>query len=223
MNQVLADYDCSPQWVRLAWATLPIVILSGLYCLAYRYSAGDPATLVEAFSWGLINLAPWAAAIELGRHAQSRWHVVVTIILAFAISLALEAAFAWRAPDMFEVWRRVPALLLTITVLVALARFGELRKRRQAADAMPSTGMSFDWARAAGNYCELYLGMEAPRLVRSTIASLCAARAADAVRIHRSYVVSRDAILRIERNHILLKSGKRLPIGHAYRADLAAA
>lgn len=203
---------------RTALAMAAVVLLNALYCLAYRYSAGNPATLAEAFSWGAINLAPWVAAIELGRQLSRAWQSLLVTLAAGAISLLLGAAYAGELPDAFELVRRLPGAAATLALLGGF----EFYRRRRSANprpepTAPASRAACDWARAAGNYVELHSIGCRPQLARSTLARIIAANGPALIQIHRSIAVSPGSIAAIERGHVKLLDGTRLPIGNAYR------
>lgn len=207
---------------RLLAAMAAVTALNAAYCLAYRYSVGNPATLAEAFSWGAINLAPWVAAIEIGR-TRARWSMRLAVAVScLFVSLLLGAAYAGAWPDLHEVVRRLPGFLFSICAIWVFERF---------ASAKSSPGREFDnpedwavagcvYAKAAGNYVELVGPDSKPTLIRSTLSRFVASRGRRFVRIHRSYAVSPAAIHSVERAHVRLLDGSRLPIGHAYRSQL---
>lgn len=221
MEFILLRYHSLATAPRLMLAVSAAVLANAIYCLAYRYSLGDPATLAEAFSWGAINIAPWIAAIELSRHLSNAWQFLLAALLAGIASLLLGAAYAGEWPDMFDVVRRVPGAIATFSLLCAIEL---LRRRKLAAGPNPRTSQlavaRYDWARAAGNYVELHRAGQRPQLVRSTLARLIEQDDPGLVRIHRSIVVSPDAIQSVERSHVRLRDGTRLPIGNAHRAQL---
>ena len=226
---MLARYHQLPISLRLAIIVGATVIGSGLYCLAYRYSAGNPATIAEAFSWGVINLAPWAVAIEIGR-TMSNWRQTALVLAAAGLaSLGLGSMFDLQWPSSFELARRFPALLLAIIALVAIELYRRKRVVRNNAPD-PATqgepiaaGNVFHWARASGNYVELYAKGSQPKLVRSTLSEWIDQSKEDWVRIHRSYAVDRHNIVNVEKSSVLLRSGDRLPLGNAYRSKVSAA
>ncbi|MEP5936970.1 MAG: LytTR family DNA-binding domain-containing protein [Erythrobacter sp.] len=229
MIQLLARYHQMPILLRLSVIVFATVMGSGLYCLAYRYSAGNPATVPEAFSWGVINLTPWVIAIEIGR-GMSNWRQVgVLLVCAGLVSLALGAAFVQQLPDVFELARRIPAIVLAVTTLVAIELYRNNRAAQKDISGRaphsdpPAAHMDFDWARAAGNYVELYTTGSKPKLVRSTLSQWIDQSKDDWVRIHRSYAVERHNIANVDRSSVLLISGDRLPLGNAYRSKISAA
>ena len=206
---------------RTALAMAAVVLLNALYCLAYRYTAGNPATLAEAFSWGAINVAPWVAAIELGRHLSKLRHLVAITLAAGAISLLLGAAYTGELPGAFELVRRLPGAGATLALLGGF----EFYRRRRSANPQfeptaPASRVACDWARAAGNYVELHRLGHRPQLARSTLTQAVAASGRTLVQIHRSIAVAPASIASIERAHVKLLDGTRLPIGNTYRHQL---
>ncbi|WFL78887.1 LytTR family DNA-binding domain-containing protein [Altererythrobacter arenosus] len=223
MNALLIRYEGYDPLLRLVLAMGVAVILNALYCLAYTYSAGHPETLTEAFWWGVINIAPWIAAVELGRQVTRKLMVGLVILAAAAISLALGAMIGGELPDGFAIIRRIPGAAATIAVLAVLELWRSHRVSQQAAATTATAeSLSCDWARAAGNYVELHARGRKPRLVRTTLASLVDETDASLLRVHRSFAVAPDHIARVERAHVRLRDGTRIPIGNAFRAPLDA-
>lgn len=220
MQAWLIRYEHKPIAMRLLALTSTTVVVNGLYCLAYRYASGDPATILEALSWGAINLAPWIAAIEIGRHMRHARQIVPLMIGAAALSLLLGAAVRQELPDLFELLRRLPGLAFTLLALAAIELARRVRARQAQADERIAVQIACDWVRAAGNYVELHAAGRKPRLVRAGIGAVVTQQSPPLLRIHRSYAVAPAAIARIERNHVLTVDGLRLPIGDRYRAQL---
>lgn len=81
------------------------------------------------------------------------------------------------------------------------------------------------WLSASGNYVEVHCG-EASYLVRSTMQQLQRKLPADSfLRIHRSYIVNREAISQITGRssgggEVLLKNGQTLALSKKYRREL---
>lgn len=220
MHSALIRYHSFPVALRLLMISATAILLNGIYCLIYRYSSGDPATLWEAFSWGAINLAPWIAAIEIGRHLTRASHAALAIAAAAFASLLLGTAAQWELPDLFELVRRIPGIVFAILALatIELARRHRVRIEQPAATATVTNAC--DWVRAAGNYVELHGPGLKLRLVRASLHEFAEGHQPPLVRIHRSYAVSPASIARIERNHVRLECGLRLPIGDRYRDQL---
>jgi len=121
------------------------------------------------------------------------------------------------AEPLFELVRRIPALLLS-TALLAFGRI-PAAKVRETGD-LPLLPRQIDWVSAAGNYVELHVGGR-------TIVHRASLRAVEAklaqhnfVRIHRSTLVRRDAVARVRPNDLLLHDGTSLATGKRYRSTL---
>jgi hypothetical protein len=191
-----------------------------IYCIGYSAMNGQRETLASALGWAVVNIAPWLVAIELiKRHAHPRAMLVILVSAAVA-SVALGTLLGSELSG-FELWRRVPALLLC-AVIGAL--FLHLRRREAAAQTgpIPVPATRIEWVRAAGNYVELKIG-ERVILHRTTL------NAAERelgehgfVRIHRSILVRRDHIARIRGEDVVLRDGTHLKVGKRYRSALAA-
>lgn len=223
MNTALVRYEGSDPLLRLILVMVAAIILNAIYCLIYTYSAGHPSSLSEALSWGAINLAPWVAAVEIGRQLVRGWHIAGLICAAGCVSLVLGFVYTGQLPNNFELVRRVPGAALTLVLLGGLA-FYRKRKAAITQETIPTGGGTFpcDWARAAGNYVELHSQNGSPILLRSTLAGFVSRSDDRLTRIHRSFAVAPQAVDRIERAHVRLKDGTRLPIGNAYRDRLSA-
>lgn len=212
----------SPPSVRALLFSLFGVILTAIYCLAYNALSGSRESVLEALAWGIVNVAPWIAAAEMGRHLARWGQVAAVLAAAFLASLVLGGAFSGEVPGGFEWLRRLPGLL---AAGAAIAGLHALRRRaeRGSRAALPETAdwTACDWIRAAGNYLELHRRGQTPQLVRATLAAILERRGDAFVRIHRSFLVRRAAIERIDRDSVVLRCGKRLPLGSTYRADFA--
>lgn len=180
---------------------------------------GNPAGLVEAFSWGVINLAPWIAAVEIGRSVQSLTRVAVLLLAALLISLVLETAIHLEWPTAFDAVRRIPAALITVAALGVFRLIG-LERPHEDRRPVPIEGNCL-WARSSGNYVELHFPDGRSTLVRGTIKSIVDNADSRLVRIHRSFAISRDEVDRVERSNVKLKDGTRLPIGNSFREHLS--
>jgi DNA-binding LytR/AlgR family response regulator len=85
-------------------------------------------------------------------------------------------------------------------------------------------GAAIDWIGAAGNYVEVHCG-DRTLLCRLTMREVeVALDRAQFVRIHRSTIVRRDRVETVRGNasslDVVLRDGRRLRIGQAYRARL---
>ena len=224
MQTLLARYENSQLGVRLAWLILPAVLLNAGYCIAYSYYSGHSESVSEAVLWGVINIAPWIAAIELGRHLRGIWPQALLIAGAVMISLGIEAAYMLQPPSAFDLVRRIPGAGGVALALAGLALYRGAQARKSALPGSPPEELaSLDqcsWVRSAGNYVEVFSGSAKPRLIRSSLAACVAEPRLRLVRIHRSYAVASDTVAKIERGHVRLTDGKRLPIGDRFRGQL---
>ena len=192
-----------------------------LYCVGYSAMSGQRETIASAPGWAVVNIAPWLAAIELSkRHADPRRMLAVLFVAAIS-SVVLGALLLGAELSGFELWRRVPALLLCAGVGILILH---LRRREAAAQTgpIPVPATRIDWVRAAGNYVELKIG-DRVVLHRTTLSA--AERELGErgfVRIHRSILVRRDHIARIRGEDVVLRDGTHLKVGKRYRSALAA-
>jgi len=222
MQSILVRYESCPIALRLLALSVAAIVFNGIYCLAYRYASGDPATFWEAFSWGAINLAPWLAAVEIGRNLTRASQVANVVVLAAFASLLLGSAAQWAMPDNFELVRRIPGMTLTLLTLGGIDLARRHRSRNEVKPGFSPASFTCDWVRAAGNYVELHLADHKPRLVRAGLQEFADNQSPPLLRIHRSYAVAPDSIAAVERSHVRLACGLRLPIGHRYREQLSA-
>jgi hypothetical protein len=203
--------------LRTLAAVAVAVSLTALYCLAYNAAAGGDESLSEATAWALTNIAPWAAAVEVGRHQRAPARIAAT--LAIAAATVLLAQLAIGQSGGFAVVRALPGLLLTSAAIAAFRLLAERRARQLAGAFDPALARHCEWIAAAGNYIELH-GQGPARLARSTLATAADRLGGQFVRVHRSYLVRRASIRRVDSDSVLLRSGRRLPLGSAYRGDI---
>lgn len=221
LGLTLKRYIGAPLSARLALGMSAAIVLNAIYCLAYRYASGNPATLFEAFSWGTINIAPWVAAFEIGRSMANSWRLALVFLAALVVSLCLDVA-AYPGPlSAFDFVKRVPGACLAI-IAIAIFRWARSRlgsEAEQPAEATEYHG-PYDWVRSAGNYVEVHRDKESVAIIRGTLAGFVKVEGDDLVRIHRQYAVRPSSVERLEESHVLLSSGDRLPIGRSYRGYL---
>ncbi len=210
---------------RIFCGVVAAVVLNAIYCLVYRSASGNPATLFEAFSWGIINIAPWIAAFEIGRVSRNWLFLIVIFAASTGLSLLLEAALYQSWPTGFDLVRRIPAAILIAAGLGVLA-FLETRPRNEKS-ATPTPELvgtesqnDCDWVMSAGNYVEMHHAGRAAVLQRSSLAQFLKSTGFKFIRVHRRYAVHPKAVLQFERKHVLLRDGTRLPIGDRYRAKV---
>ncbi|MEP0392350.1 MAG: LytTR family DNA-binding domain-containing protein [Erythrobacter sp.] len=220
MHAAIASYNSNALHLRLIVAIGAVVALSAAYCLAYTYSAGRPATLSDAFSWGAINLAPWVAVIEIGREIRRARNIFFLVVGAFSISLLLGAVYDGELPNSLEVVRRLPGAVFSVACLIGLSLWQGRRAHQTASISGEAATNKCEWIRAAGNYVEIKYQGSRPVLKRSSLAHFVESSGSELVRIHRSFAVAPEVVEVCERHHVRLTDGKRLPIGNAYRSAL---
>lgn len=221
MQAITQFYIRSNLQKRLAIGILAAVLLNAAYCLAYRYASGNPATLFEALSWGVINIAPWIAAVEIGRSATRASHLILLLLAAGTLSIGLEMAVRVELPTLFDLIRRVPGAVIAILTIGGLKLISSRRKTKTDVQNHVLKPRECDWVRSAGNYVEIHKNGNQQGLVRATLTSITDQSSPQLVRIHRRYAVLPKAIDRIEHNHIRLRDGTRLPVGDRYRKELS--
>ncbi len=221
MQAILQSYTRHSLKTRLSLTIGAAIVLNAVYCLTYRYASGNPATLFEAFSWGVINIAPWIAAIELGRSLESRWRIAALLIAAIMLSLALEVSVYFKAPSAFDLVRRIPGAVTSIAILAGISLFCKRISSKTNESDLGTHDLNCVWARSAGNYVELRASNGSTRLIRGTLSRVAEAAGSKLIRVHRQYAVSPEAIHRIERSNVLLTDGTRLPIGDRFRNRLS--
>ncbi len=197
-----------------------IVVLMGVYCLAYNASQGRSETLWNAFSWPVVNLLPFFAAFEAGKRRTAWSYRGCAILATIAISLILDFLAAGRLDIGFEVVRRLPATAAVCALLFLIDR--PARSRFDAADvsALPLLPQQIDWISASGNYVILH----APgRRVIHRAALSQVERALfhhGFVRVHRSSLVRRGAVARVRPTDVVLRDGTSVATGARFRAAL---
>jgi DNA-binding LytR/AlgR family response regulator len=199
-------------------ASIAIVAAVALYCVAYTTLSGQSEPIGEAAAWAIVNVLPWFLAFEAAKRAPSLQLKAAALATAMAASLLMHVLLSGLAAEpLFELVRRVPALLLVIGLL-ALGRLPAAQA--QEAREIPLLPRQIDWVSAAGNYVELH-GSGRTIVHRSSLSSVEADLAAHGfVRIHRSTLVRRDAVARVRPNDVLLADGTSLPTGKRYRSTL---
>jgi hypothetical protein len=204
---------------RLLWPAAAVA-LTGAYCIAYNALAGTPESLADALVWGLLMIAPWVMAVDLARGLRPP-HVAAVVGAAFALSLGGEALLARDFDAGFAAIRRVPGAAAAVAAIVGWRAW---RRRVEAGEPVadtfnPELVAGYDWIAAAGNYIELH-GRPPRRVLRCSLARAERALASEFVRVHRSLLVRRAAIVAHDRGGVRLTCGRRLPVGARYRATL---
>lgn len=198
--------------------TVVAAIVVALYCAGYAALAGREEGVGYALGWALANVCPWLVAIEIGKRARGWVEVSGVLLAALAASLVLGLAVGASDHFAFQLWRRLPSILVS-TLAIFLLRSPLGRTRQDA--GIPLLPRQIDWIRAAGNYVEL---RSAGRTVihRASLAAVQDELGDHGfVRIHRSMLVRRDIIARVRPDDVVLSDGTHLKIGKRYRAALA--
>lgn len=208
--------------VQLTLAAAAIAIAVAVYCVVYSALAGRPETFVESVLWSVVNVMPWVPAIEGAKRAPSLFLAALALFGGLAASIGLGFAFTGTVDGAaFELWRRVPTLILVTGVAVAI-RWSSRKHRTNDNDELPLLPRQIEWVRAAGNYVELR-GCGRTIVHRSPLSAIERQLAGHGfVRIHRSMLVRRECIARIRSEDLVLADGTHLRIGKRYRAALAA-
>lgn len=201
---------------------LSAVALTAAYCLAYNALAGKPESLANALAWGALMVAPWVAAVDVGRRATGPRAIAGILLAAGAFSLLGEALLSPAIDWGFAMIRRLPGLAAAVLAIVGLRAWAAREARAAAPPARldPGAVAGSDWIEAAGNYIAVH-GPAGARLLRSPLSRAEAALAPEFVRVHRSLLVRRSAVAALDRGSLRLRCGKRLPVGGRYRAALA--
>lgn len=204
----------------LAAGVAAAAVLVALYCVGYTWLAGRPETFAEAFGWALVNVCPWLIGLEAAKRAPHWPAALLALLAALTGSVLLGLILGMGAESLgFELWRRVPWLVVVAGV-VMLLRSGFGQSHRPTAE-IPLLPRQIDWVRAAGNYIELRAGGRTV-VHRSSIGAAERHLAHHGfVRIHRSTLVRRDRIARVRPQDVILLDGTHLPVGKRYRAALA--
>lgn len=213
--------------VGLAAAAVAAVMAD---CIAFQIATGGVEAGLAA-RWLAGAVLPWAAAFVALRARISAaggrpsLGEAALIGAAFAGSLLLDAILI--PPDGWaEVGARVQARLALagLVPLAARLRLEWTPRVRTAPPAAPDRRLAQAMlVTAAGNYVEVE-GPCGRRLIRMTIAQ--AEQRMDParrLRIHRSTLVARDLVERLERDRngvvgVWLTDGRRLRVGPSYRA-----
>ena len=200
--------------------------------------------------WAVARLRPprvsWilvAILLVLGALLASAWHIGLMIVLRQIVYVFkgehYHFAGAIQNPYLYEFRKDVPTYVEFVALALLcqwlLARVGdhppapELPKGRFLAvgDGAVTHNVPIDdilLVNAAGNYVEIELGNRT-LLHRATLAGLEAELGGRFARIHRSRLVNRDAIRRIETNQsgdfeLILADGRSVKGSRRYRAEV---
>lgn len=213
--------DPLPAW-KVAALSVGVAVFVALYCLIYTALAGRPEPLDEAFAWAFLNVVPWIPALEGVKRANNSAAAAGWVVAGLVASVTLGSLFAGTVSDLgFELWRRVPVLLLLVPAAIGF-HWSTRREQARSHEDLPLLPRHIDWVRAAGNYVEL---RSSGRTVvhRTSLSAIERQLCGHGfVRIHRSILVRRDSIARIRTNDVVLADGTHLRVGKRYRSALAA-
>lgn len=143
-------------------------------------------------------------------------------------------------PWAYEVRKDVFTYLLILSTFLTARHIGALREELKVAreDAKRTGRLSLKaggrtlvlpadeiiHAKSSGNYVELYTkaGMHFIRITLAELEVLLREAAVEPVRVHRSYLTTREHLVAFDAKDVLLSTGLRLPIGRKYKSGLAA-
>jgi hypothetical protein len=220
--------------IGAALAGAAVVVLMA-DCILFQMASGGVETGL-ALRWLAGAVMPWAVAfVALRAHISAvggrpSLQEAATIGAAFAGSLLLDAMLI-RPESWAELADRVQARLALAALAPLAARLRLEWAPRPRAGARTTPDRRLFEARlvtAAGNYVEVE-GPCGRALIRMTIAEAEGRMdPARRLRIHRSILVARDLIERLERDRngivgVRLVDGRRLRVGPSYRAAVRGA
>ena len=207
----------------LAAATVALALAVASYCLAYAWLAGRPERIDEALVWAAANVVPWFFAFEAAKRARSPLGRRLALAAGFGVATIFGAGPEASASQAgFEAVRHVPPLLLVAGLLWLGRRRSEASDREiSEGGALPLPADQIERVEAAGNYVE-FRRRSGPVLVhRASLAAIERELAGHGfVRIHRSHLVRRDAIVRIRPADVILRDGTSLRTGKRFRTTL---
>ena len=194
-----------------------IVLATGLYCLAYNAAQGREETIWNAFSWPIINLLPYLAAIELAKRHPPLAARAGALAGATCFSLLLDWTVSEGFEPGFELVRRAPAIAAVTLALILGDRVEGPCRRPGNASSLPLLPAQIDWIAAAGNYVVLH-GNGRSVLHRATLTQVETMLSPhDFVRIHRSRLVRRGAVARVRPADVILHDGTSIATGARFR------
>lgn len=211
----------SPHAVVVMFAA--IVAFMTAYCLAYNALQGSTETLANAAGWPIVNILPFALAIEIGKRFTIWVNRFAILYAMLILSLSLDFIFSSDFELAFELVRRIPALIIVPLALAIVdwVATGHAPRRAHCIGELPLLAEQIDYVRAAGNYVELH-GLGRVILHRSTMAAICDhLSSSDFVRVHRSVLVRAAAVKRWWPDYIEMHDGSVHRIGARYRASIA--
>jgi len=220
--------------VPLVGFAIAVWLAGAGYCHGYQQllAGENPGPWSGSLLWSAFAVVPWFALFEWskeprGAETTRRPALLVGLVLAIAtLSIGLEYLVDFCIGDVTDsfgllVMRRMPAIAFTV-LLIAITRKAVLRRpHNPAALELRELAAAIDWVEAADNYVEVHSGGKVT-LRRMTMRD--AANELERhgfVRIHRRYLVNRARIQSVGERSVKLASGRQLPVGTAFAANLA--
>lgn len=228
---------------RTALGAALVTLIGASYCAMKKYTEGDPEDFAIALTWASTALLPWLFAFEAAKRVVrapvSQLGIRLRLLLIAAVAVAVSVVAerlrdAWlfdvdAGPILYLILRQLPpAALIVGAVLLLVPRPARAARPILAAlppeEPWPLPLDQVERISVAGNYLE-FRGRAQVRLLRMPLH--CAEpelKRAGFVRVHRSSMVRRNAIVRLlpgkKRDEIVLASGESVRVGALYRTSV---
>lgn len=218
-----------PFWEPLVWEMTSVVVLTAL------------APAIMALTRRFLPLsAPWSRVVPahlLGAVAYSLAHVTAMGVLRWAVYAAVGGFYAPLSPlgdFLYEFRKDLLVYFAVVAIYVAWLRLTPATRPERAEDSIEVRDgarrhflplVEIAWIEAAGNYVELHRGAT-PILHRAPLSEMeRRLQGAGFVRIHRSRLVRRAAIVQVESRPsgdyvVRLADGRELQGSRRYRKPL---
>jgi DNA-binding LytR/AlgR family response regulator len=233
----------SPPARTLLWAAL-LTLFGAAYCFMIAYTQGECEHFATAAAWAATALLPWLFAFEAAKSVAQVRRSALGLWLRLLLIAAAAAIVSILADQLREVWlfhneaprlallalRKLPPAALVTGAVLLLVPGRPTRVAAPVADALPPQGPwplpleEVERVTVAGNYLE-FRGRSQVRLLRMPLH--CAEpelKRAGFVRVHRSFMVRRSAIVRMlqgkKRDELILASGACVRVGALYRTTV---
>ena len=212
-------------------------IIGITYCFLHQFSLDQPLDAMLAIRWSFAAIVPFYAAFEAAKlFSQSKFRFIIMIALCVSGSGASLFLFRVLMPvsnnrNVGEIiFHQLPPIGLTIILILGAlllkpkAEFGDKQNRISLNPDLINSLAGFRIARSAGNYVEL-VGEKNNKLIRATMKAMETDLAKNGfIRIHRSVMVARNEVDRLDRQHdgqwVVLKSGERLRVSKTFQKRL---
>lgn len=205
----------------LAIGIASVIFCLGLYCLAYNGLKGQPVTALSAFSWPVINVAPFLVAWDMSKRHDWSFRASA-IIVACVVSLLLDFLYSTEFDLGFELLRRTPAVAIILCALLALDVAAVRSTINISPAELPLLPGQITRVTSSGNYVLLHTENSSV-IHRAPLQSVEKTLAGHGfVRVHRTTLVRRDAISKVRPNDIVLKDGTSVKTGARFRQLLRA-